>query len=185
MHLVLASASPRRRALLEAAGIACTVDVVAVDERRRAGESPPAYVERLALEKAERVAARHPDRLVLGADTAVVVDDLVLGKPVDDADAVRMLRLLAGRAHEVLTGFAIIGRGQRVSAVEQTTVWFSSLTEPEIASYVASGEPRDKAGAYAIQGLASAFVPRIAGSYANVVGLPVAAVSDALRRLGG
>ena len=183
MHLVLASASPRRRDLLEAAGLVCIVDPVDIDETQRLGEPPSEYVERLAVEKATAVAARHRGRLVVGADTAVVVDGVVFGKPLDAADAERMLRALSGRAHDVLTGFALIGPTGRVSGVEQTTVWFTRMREAEIASYVASGEPYGKAGAYAIQGLASKYVPRIAGSYTNVVGLPVAAVADAITRL--
>ena len=184
VRLVLASASPRRRELLATAGITFDVDAVDVDERQLAGEAAPAYVDRLARLKASTGASRHPDRVVLGADTAVVVDDVVFGKPSDDADARRMLRLLQGRAHEVLTGVAVAWRGRLRSRVECTSVWMASQTDEEIAAYVATGEPAGKAGAYAIQGLGSRFIPRIAGSYANVVGLPVAAVLEILREMG-
>jgi len=181
VSVVLASASPRRHALLIAAGFACDVDPVDVDEARQVGEAPGAYVERLARLKATAGAARHPARVVLGADTAVVVGDEVLGKPRDDDDAGRMLRLLSGRSHDVLTGVAIVSGDRTVAAVERTTVWVDPLSADDIAWYVASGEPRDKAGAYAIQGLFSRFVPRIEGSYANVVGLPVATVARLMR----
>jgi septum formation protein len=185
MRLVLASASPRRRALLEAAGVAVDVDPVDVDEARLDGESPAQYVERLAREKAAAGARRHPDALVLGADTTVTLDGAVLGKPVDAAEAAGMLRRLSGRTHEVLTGIAIAWRGAIASHVERTAVAMAPLSEADIAWYVASGEPLDKAGAYAIQGLASRFIPRIDGSYANVVGLPVTAVLGLAARLTG
>ena len=147
-----------------------------LDESPRPGEPPLVYVERLALEKASAIARARPDALVIGADTTVVVDSLALGKPRDTADAAEMLAMLGGRAHDVLTGVALVSpRGAR-SAVERTRVWFDPMTPAEIARYVATGEPLDKAGAYAIQGLASRYIPRIEGSYTNVVGLPVALV---------
>jgi len=180
VRLVLASASPRRRELLEAAGIPFDVDTADVDETRMAGEPAAAYVERLARLKAETVAARHPSRAVLGADTAVVVGDDVLGKPADAADASAMLRRLSGRAHEVLTGAALCCDGVTSARVDRTVVYMVELTAAEIAHYVASGEPMDKAGAYAIQGLASRFITRIEGSYGTVVGLPVASVMQLL-----
>ena len=183
MHLVLASASPRRRQLLAAAGIACLIDPVDVDERRRAGESPDAYVRRVAEDKARAGAVRHPAAAVLAADTAVVVDADVLGKPADALDAERMLRALAGRAHDVLTGVALVYGGRLTARVERTSVWMSPLSDAEIQSYVASREPMDKAGGYAIQGLASRFIPRIEGSYTNVVGLPVATVAEMLAEI--
>jgi len=120
---------------------------------------------------------------VLGADTVVVLDDEVLGKPVDDADAVRMLTGLSGRAHRVLTAVALVGMATTVDSIEETIVWMQALTPTEIVAYVESGEPRDKAGAYGIQGRASRFIPKIEGSYTNVVGLPVAAVDALLRRV--
>jgi septum formation protein len=178
--LLLASASPRRRELLAAAGLPAEVEAVDVDERRLRGEPPAAYVERVARLKAETGLARHPDRLVLGADTAVVLGDEVFGKPAGEDDACRMLARLSGRAHEVFTGVALAAAGSTRSRVERTTVWFRVLSPAEIAWYAASGEPMGKAGGYAIQGLASRFIPRIDGSYSNVVGLPLAAVVEML-----
>lgn len=188
VSLVLASASPRRRELLAAAGFVFEVDVADVDETRHPGEPAGAYARRVALAKAQAVAARQPDAVVLGADTVVVIDrdgdvEDVLGKPVDDADAVRMLTALSGRAHRVLTAVALVGRGTTVDTIEETVVWMQALTPTEIVAYVESGEPRDKAGAYGIQGRASRFIPKIEGSYTNVVGLPVAAVDALLRRV--
>ncbi|MFN8641869.1 MAG: Maf family protein [Candidatus Binatia bacterium] len=178
--LVLASASPRRAELLEAAGYEFDVDTADVDETPRPGEAPEAYVQRLALAKALAVAARHTEAMVLGADTTVVVDGTILGKPADAAEARTMLQRLAGHAHEVLTGVALVcGPWTRVE-VATTRVWFLPLTPEEIDGYVASGEPMDKAGAYAIQGRASRFASRIDGSYSNVVGLPVALVHQRL-----
>lgn len=184
MRLVLASASPRRRELLAAAGLQFDVDPVDVDERRLPGESPADYVERVARLKALAGSARWPEATVLGADTAVVIGDDVLGKPADARAAAAMLRRLSGAAHEVLTGIAVAARGDIRSAVERTAVWFKVLEEAAIQGYVASGEPMDKAGAYAIQGRAATFVDRIEGSYSNVVGLPVAAVLQLLREVG-
>jgi septum formation protein len=175
--LILASASPRRAELLTTAGIQFEPLPVQVDETQRDAESPYDHVRRLAEEKARMALARRSDAVVLGADTVVVIDERILGKPKDPEDAAAMLRALAGRSHEVLTGVAVlaVGRPARV-AVERTRVWMSALGNDEIAWYVATGEPMDKAGAYAIQGLASRFVDRIEGSYSNVVGLPVALV---------
>jgi septum formation protein len=184
VRLVLASASPRRRDLLAAAGFAFDVDPADVDETRRPDEAASAYVVRVAREKAQSVASRHPDRPVLGADTAVVVGDAVLGKPRDAADAARMINLLSGGAHQVVTGLALAVRGQVFAEVEQTAVWFSRLSTEDVRWYVDSGEPLDKAGGYAIQGLASRFIPRIEGSYSNVVGLPVATLLHLLTRAG-
>jgi septum formation protein len=181
---VLASASPRRLELLTAAGIGVDVVVTDVDESVQPDEPPAAYVERLARAKAEAAAARCPDRLVIGADTTVTIDGEVLGKPRDPEDAARMLRRLSGRTHDVLTGVAVAWRGRLEALVETTAVTFVQLSEDDIVWYVSSGEPVDKAGAYAIQGLASRFIPKIAGSYTNVVGLPVAAVLQLCRRVG-
>lgn len=180
-RVMLASASPRRAELLACAGITCDVMPADVDERRLAGEPADAYCTRLALAKATAVAGRAKGRVCLGADTIVVVDDDVFGKPLDGGDASRMLRRLSGRRHEVLTAVAVVAGAGVAATLERTTVEFSALGEEEIAWYVASGEPMDKAGAYAIQGLASRFVTRIEGSYSNVVGLPVAAVYRLLR----
>lgn len=174
--VILASASPRRAELLAAAGIPFDVRPADVDETVAAGEAPEAYVRRLAEDKARAVAQQHPGRLVVAADTTVVVDGEIFGKPADTADAVRMLRRLSGRSHVVLTGVCVCGPGQQASAVDRTVVAFAPMSDGEIDAYVRSGEPMDKAGAYAIQGLASRYVTRIEGSYSNVVGLPVAVV---------
>lgn len=178
---MLASASPRRAELLAAAGVTFAVDTADIDETPRPDEAPDAYVRRLALEKARAVAARHPGQRVLGADTTVVVDGAILGKPVDAADARDMLRRLSGRAHQVLTGVALVGGATDQVDLAVTDVWFAPMSEADIDAYVASGEPMDKAGAYGIQGRASCFVTRIDGSYSNVVGLPVALVHGWLR----
>jgi septum formation protein len=183
--LVLASASPRRAELLRTAGIPFDVIPADVDERQHEGEEPDTYVCRLASEKAARVAIAHPGRPVLGADTTVVVDGEVLGKPRDPDDAVSMLGRLSGRSHLVLTGVCLIDAGGGAeTALATTTVEFRPLTPAEIAGYVASGEPMDKAGAYAIQGLAGGFVTRIHGAYDNVVGLPVALIQAMCRARG-
>ena len=185
LPLVLASRSPRRAELLARAGYRFEVAPADVDERRRGGEAPAKLVRRLAWKKAAVVAARHPGAVVLGADTVVVVDDdVVLGKPRGDADAARMLRRLSGRAHKVLTGVALRAPHGRRAGVASTRVYFRPLGPEEVAWYVASGEPADKAGGYAIQGRASRFVPRIEGSYANVVGLPIELVDRLLDDLG-
>ena len=183
VRLVLASASPRRADLLRSAGFQFQVVPVDVDERLLAGEDPAVMVQRLATEKAALVSDRVPDGAVIGADTVVVVDGVILGKPGDDRDAAGMLRRLSGRSHEVLTGVAVHANGRRLVAVERTVVWFLPLSDADIAWYVSSGEPLDKAGAYAVQGLASRFVTRIEGSYSNVVGLPVARVCELLNRI--
>ena len=184
VRLILASASPRRSELLRAAGFVFDVLSADVDEQPLAGEAPDPYVRRVALDKARAVAACVPDATVVAADTCVVVDGLILGKPADAQDAARMLRLLSGRAHEVLTGVAVIGPAGVCVESSSSHVVFAPLSEGEIAWYVASGEPRDKAGAYAIQGLASRFVEEVDGSYSNVVGLPVALVYRMLREQG-
>jgi septum formation protein len=174
--LVLASQSPRRSEILRQAGIPFTVRAVPVDETPQAGEAPVEYVRRLAALKALAVPAS-PGEIVLGADTTVVAGNEMLGKPVDAADAFRMLALLSGRRHEVITGICLRrGAGDLFCDHAVTAVWFAPMTTREIEDYVASGEPTDKAGAYAIQGLASKFIQRIEGCYSNVVGLPVALV---------
>jgi septum formation protein len=180
--LILASASPRRADLLRAAGIRFEVVAADVDERQHPGEDAQTYVRRLATAKATHVAAAHGGRPVLGADTTVVVDGEVLGKPRNAAEAASMLERLSGRSHEVLTGVCLIGaEGRADTAVASTTVEFRQLTASEIDTYVASGEPMDKAGAYAIQGGAGRFVTRIDGDHDNVVGLPVALIQAMCR----
>jgi septum formation protein len=186
--LILASASPRRADLLAAAGYRFIVRPVEIDERPRDGEPPHGYVRRLAIEKskaAQAGCAARPEDIVLAADTSVVVDGEILGKPRDDVDARRMLSLLSGREHAVLTGLALIRGDRVVSDVAVTRVQFLLIAPEEMTWYVASGEPRDKAGAYAVQGLASRFVAEIHGSYTNVVGLPIALVRILLRDLTG
>jgi len=183
MRIILASASPRRAELLRAAGIEFDVLPADVDETPRPGEQPAAYVRRLAEEKACAVATTARNYPVLAADTTVVADGHILGKPVDDEDARRMLRMLSGERHEVITGVALVHRGEMHAHVESTSVEFTEMTDDEIAWYVATGEPRDKAGAYAIQGYASRFIARIDGSYSNVVGLPISLVYQMLSRI--
>ncbi len=198
--LVLASASPRRQELLRNAGISFTVHPADIDETPLADEAPRECAERLAREKALAVWQTRPQDLVLGADTIVVVDEIILGKPVDAEDAIRMLRMLSGGAHKVITGVCMVAADAgdqfpvankialhsderlrpakpeaRVSS-EATLVTMAQLSDDEIREYVASGEPMDKAGAYAIQGMASRWIPRIEGDYSNVVGLPIALV---------
>jgi septum formation protein len=204
--LVLASASPRRQELLRNAGISFAVQVADVDETPLPGEGARECAERLAREKALNVWQSRQRDMVLGADTIVVVDGNILGKPADSQDAARMLRMLSGRTHEVITGVCLIeavsstahrvpsmaasasregsgtdGRDER-NASEITLVTMSEISDKEILDYVATGEPMDKAGAYAIQGIASRWIPRIEGDYSNVVGLPVALVYRMLRK---
>jgi septum formation protein len=184
MRILLASASPRRAELLATSGFEFDVDPADVDERRHLGEAPRAYVDRIARLKASEGIRRHPHRVVVAADTVVVLDAIVLGKPRDGREARDMLRQLSGRAHQVLTGLTV-GVNQDIrSHVESTTVWFRDLSEREVSWYADSGEPMDKAGAYAIQGLAARFIPKIEGSYSNVVGLPIAALTTLLAEIG-
>lgn len=177
--LILASTSPRRHELLRNAGIPFEVKAPRINETRNDGEPPEQYVVRLAREKAEDAMHQLTGNkcVILGADTTVVVDEEILEKPGDPSDAARMLRLLSGRLHAVLTGVCLLVRDSnatnRFTAIENTNVLFRKLSEEEIQDYVASGEPMDKAGAYAIQGRASRWIPRIEGCYFNVVGLPV------------
>jgi septum formation protein len=180
--LVLASASPRRQELLRNAGITFEVQPAHIPEEPQRGESAKACAERLAREKALAVARQRPQDCVLGADTIVVVDQQILGKPRNAANAARMLRQLSGRKHAVITGVCLVAGGQWSVSSESTTVTVSEITDKEIADYVASGEPMDKAGAYAIQGIASRWIPRIEGDYSNVVGLPVALVWKMLQQ---
>ncbi len=195
--LILASGSPRRRELLTQAGLDFSVEVADIDETAQPGEAPAKYVQRLAVEKAQAIWLRHKDGddadfesgsdselTVLGADTTVVCDGVMLGKPVDQADARRMLEMLSGRTHQVLTGVAAITRAATVSEVEITQVFFDLIEERELVTYLASGEPMDKAGAYGIQGYAARWIPRIEGCYFNVVGLPLARTLAVILRAG-
>ena len=180
--LILASQSPRRQELLERAGIPFIIRAANIREERMAGEDPGAYVCRLAREKAESV-PRAAGEIILGADTVVVAGDDVLGKPAGAENAAGMLRRLSGCEHEVVTGICLRASHHLIVDKESTRVRFVKLSEAEIAAYVASGEPMDKAGAYAIQGLASKFIDRVEGCYFNVVGLPVALVWRRLKEL--
>jgi septum formation protein len=187
--VILASGSPRRRELLTMAGIDFRVEAADIDEAVQPGEVPAKYVQRLAVEKAQAVWARYKGGddsadpiTVIGADTTVVCDGELLAKPVDQADARRMLMLLAGRTHQVLTGVAAITRRATVSEVEITQVFFDLIGEQELVRYLASGEPMDKAGAYGIQGYAARWIPRIEGCYFNVVGLPLARTMAVMAR---
>jgi len=196
--LVLASASPRRQELLRNAGIPFVVQPTDIPEAPQAGESPRACAERLAREKALAVFHDRPHDIILGADTIVIVDSQILGKPRDPADAVRMLRLLSGRSHHVITGVCLVGPRSELRTENQvpttafedtrsetTLVTVNVLSDEEIQAYVATSEPMDKAGAYAIQGMASRWISRIEGDYFNVVGLPVSLVYRMLREHGG
>ena len=178
--LILASQSPRRSEILRQAGIQFVARPANVDETVLTGEPPAAYVRRVAQEKAAAVEAG-PSDIVLGADTVVVIDRQILGKPGSQADALRMLEMLSGREHAVLTGICLRCAQETIVDVAETRVWFMPLNRSELEEYVATGEPMDKAGAYAIQGLASKFIQRIEGSYSNVVGLPIELVSHYLR----
>jgi len=185
-RLILASASPRRRELLQRAGVAFTVVPSNTLEAAQVGETPDAYTLRVAAEKALDVARRHPGTWVLGADTIVEIDGEVLGKPRDETEGKRMLHRLSGRTHRVITAFVLVdGGGQvRASQVVISTVTFKPLSEAQIQEYLATGEPFDKAGAYAVQGLGASLIERVAGSYTNVVGLPLDEVVAVLRAAG-
>jgi len=182
--LILASESPRRKELLEMAGIAFIVRPSQVDETLNRGESPAEYVLRLSSDKAVWCARRRPEAWVLAADTVVVLEDRIMGKPRDRAEAGNMLESLSGRTHQVLTGYCLLNRKLREQKRDYvlTHVEFRTLARTDIDAYLDSGEPLDKAGAYAIQGLGAALVKRINGSYTNVVGLPLVEIMDALRQ---
>lgn len=187
MTLILASSSPRRRELLRAAGLDFEVRPSRASEERQPGETAERLAERVARQKAFDVAATAPPAsVVLGADTAVVIEEEIFGKPADAADAVRMLRRLSGAAHRVITGICLVRAPDRLIAQYHETTWvyFRKLDENEIQDYVASGEPLDKAGGYGIQGLASKFVTRVEGCYFNVVGLPISRLAELLRQTG-
>jgi septum formation protein len=189
MKLILASASPRRAEILAAAGIQFEVHPAYVDESSLSGETPTQMVQRLARVKAEFIPRQHAHEkvaVILGADTTVVLDGQILGKPTDSADARAMLHKLRGREHHVITGIHLIriSDGACQSGIETTRVWFSPMTDQEVDAYVSTGEPLGKAGAYAIQGLAARYIPRIEGCYFNVVGLPISRVWHALTELG-
>lgn len=186
-ELFLASASPRRRELLAQIAVPCVTQIVSIDETPLPAEPAAVYVERLALEKARaglRALGERADAVVLGADTAVVLDGRILGKPADFAESREMLLSLSGRSHQVMTAVALVGAGRESSRVVSSEVSFRTLGEAEIAAYWASGEPCDKAGSYGIQGLAAVFVNRVQGSYSAVVGLPLCETAEMLGQFG-
>jgi len=182
MTLILASSSPRRRDLLTQAGLRFDVLPADIDETRHPNESPTAYVQRLALEKAQAIHARHPNATILGADTTVVLGEVeILSKPTDLADAERMLRQLSNRSHQVHTGIAVVTPTTQRTHIETTSVFFAPIPAADLAHYLSTGDGLDKAGAYGIQGYAARWIPRIEGDFFNVVGLPIAAVLSLLR----
>jgi len=182
--VVLASASPRRRDLLNLIGIDHEVRPANIDETMRPREVPRRHAERLAREKASVIAKRDPDVITIGADTVVVINRKVLGKPTDEADAARMLKMLSGREHTVITAVAV-ARGKKLrSAIEEVRVKFRRLRDDEIAAYIATGEPMDKAGAYGIQGFGATIVERVEGDYFAVMGLPLVRLVGLLRDVG-
>jgi len=183
-RVVLASSSPRRRELLTLIGISHEVRPANIDETMRPREAPRRHAERLAREKATAIATRDPDRITIGADTVVVINRKVLGKPADAADAARMLRMLSGREHTVITAVAV-SRGKKLrSAVEEVRVKFRRISEDEIDAYIATGEPMDKAGAYGIQGYGATIVERIEGDYFAVMGLPLVRLVGLMKDVG-
>ena len=184
LRVVLASSSPRRHQLLDLIGVTHEVRPADVDETYTPGELPDHYAERLARAKAELVAALNRDSVVVGADTIVVADGKVLGKPRDEADATRMLKLLSGRGHIVMTAVAVAHDASTVSTVEKVSVTFRDLSDEEIASYIATGEPMDKAGAYGIQGYGATIVRRIDGDYFAVMGLSLIRLVELFAQLG-
>ena len=182
-RVVLASASPRRCELLDLVGIAHEVQPADIDETYEAGEEAAPHAERLAREKGATIAARHPDAIVISADTIVVIDGLVLGKPRDEADAARMLSMLGGQTHVVLTAVAVCYKGRMRSGVESVRVTFRTLDKERIGAYIATAEPMDKAGAYGIQGFGATLVERVDGDYFAVMGLPLARMVDLLEEI--
>lgn len=184
IDIVLASGSPRRRELLTALGWTFRIIVPDVDETAFPGEAPTELCLRLAAAKAEAVAERNGNSLIVAADTIVLLDGKILGKPADAAESLRMIRSLQGRVHEVLTGVGVAWKGRRANAVERTVVRFRALDEDSLQAYAATGEGRDKAGAYAIQGRGALLVSSIDGDYFNVVGLPLCRLSLLIEEMG-
>ncbi len=180
--LILASGSPRRSEILKSVGWEFIKDVPDIDESEHAGESPEIYVQRLAKTKAQTIAARHTGNIVLGADTTVVIDKQIIGKPIDLEDAGRMLKMLSGNWHEVLTGVAVVRGDKTQVGLQSTRVKFAAMSESEIDFLVANGDPLDKAGAYAVQAQAALFIEGIEGDYWNVVGLPVSLVYELVNK---
>jgi septum formation protein len=184
MNLILASQSPRRRELLAILGYSFTVIPSSIDEIPSSAETPETFVVRVAREKGMEVASRVSHSIILSADTVVTIDEEILGKPVDEADAVRMLRRLSGREHFVLTAVTLVNQSteETLEGLERTRVWFSSMTDQQILDYVRREDVYDKAGAYAIQGFAGVYIPKIEGNYSNVMGLPLPLVHQLLCR---
>jgi septum formation protein len=182
-RLILASTSPRRRELLTQAGFVFDVLPADIDETRAHDEDPHTYVARLALEKANAIHALHPQAIVVGADTTVVLDAEILGKPSDLFEAERMLRALSGKVHQVYTGVAVVTSAAVMQHVEMTSVFFSTIPEPDLARYLSTGDSLDKAGAYGIQGYAARWISRIEGDFFNVMGLPIAATVRLLSKV--
>lgn len=184
LPLVLASQSPRRKELLEILGIPFSIMVSAADETPREGESPEDYVVRVARAKGQDVASRVNGSIVLSADTVVTIEGEILGKPADRNDAIRMLETLSGREHDVYTAVCVMNQsnGEIREGLERTRVWFNRVTRSQISDYIDRENVMDKAGAYAIQGFASVYIPKIEGSYSNVIGLPLAMVWELLSR---
>lgn len=180
--IILASGSPRRSEILNSVGWSFEKSVADIDESEFAGETPENYVQRLAKTKAEKVAENFPDRFVLGADTTVVIDNQIIGKPVDLDDARRMIEMLSGNWHEVLTGVAFVKNGKSLVGLQSTKVKFDEMSKDEIEFLVEKGEPLDKAGAYAVQAQAALFIEKIEGDYWNVVGLPINLVYNLFRK---
>jgi septum formation protein len=181
--LILASGSPRRAEILSAVGWTFSKEVPDIDESEVVGETPENYVVRLARTKAEEIASRHGGQIVLGADTTVVIDEEIIGKPADLADAERMIRMLSENWHEVLTGIAVVKNEKTISSMQRTRVKFAPMTDSEIRFLVEKGDPLDKAGAYAVQAQAALFIEGIEGDYWNVVGLPVRLVYELVSKI--
>ena len=186
-QLVLASASPRRRELLSQLGLKFSVVTPEVDEAQLPGENPSEHTLRLACAKAQKIARLHPEKWVLGADTTVVIDEMILGKPRDEAEAFDMLRRISGRWHAVITGYCLMHQdsGEMHADTVRSEVFIRALTPAQIMAYIATTEPMDKAGAYAIQGVGAALVQEVRGSYTNVVGLPLAEVAILWEKICG
>lgn len=182
--IILASGSPRRAEILNSVGWKFTKDIPDIDESELPGETPEGYVQRLAKAKGKTVAARHSGELVLAADTTVVIDGAIIGKPTDLADARRMLQMLSGKRHEVLTGIAVVKSGNAQLAIQRTGVKFAEMTDAEINFLAEMGDPLDKAGAYAVQAQAALFIEGIEGDYWNVVGLPINLVYELVKKAG-
>ena len=180
--IILASGSPRRAEILNAVGWSFEKQVADIDESEIEGETPENYVQRLAETKARKIAEKFPDRFVLGADTTVVIDEQIIGKPVDLDDARRMIEMLSGNFHEVLTGVAIVKNGKSIVGLQSTEVKFDTMSDDEINFLVEKGEPLDKAGAYAVQAQAALFIEKIVGDYWNVVGLPINLVYNLFKK---